>query len=34
MLLTDLSMANLKYPLVAMKSPHPSSVNYFFFDER
>jgi prepilin-type processing-associated H-X9-DG protein len=23
----------LKSPLVATKSPHPSSVNYFFFDE-
>jgi hypothetical protein len=28
-----LSMANFKSPLVATKSPHPSSVNYFFFDE-
>jgi prepilin-type processing-associated H-X9-DG protein len=28
-----MSMANFKSPLVAMKSPHPSSANYFFFDE-
>ncbi|HVB71695.1 MAG TPA: hypothetical protein VND83_09385 [Acidimicrobiales bacterium] len=28
-----LSMANFKYPLVATKSPHPLSVNYFFCDE-
>lgn len=27
------SMANFKSPLVATKSPHPLSVNYFFFDE-
>jgi prepilin-type processing-associated H-X9-DG protein len=26
-------MANFKSPLVATKSPHPSSANYFFFDE-
>ncbi len=29
----ELSMANFKSPLVATRSPHPSSVNYFFFDE-
>ena len=29
----ELSMANFKSPLVATKSPHPSSVNYFFIDE-
>jgi hypothetical protein len=28
-----MSMANFKSPLVAARSPHPSSVNYFFFDE-
>ena len=28
-----LSMANFKYPLVATRSPHPSSADYFFFDE-
>ena len=28
-----LSMANFKSPLVANKSPHPSRVLYFFFDE-
>jgi hypothetical protein len=27
------SMANFKSPLVATKSPHPSSVIYFFLDE-
>ena len=28
-----MSMANSKSPLVATRSPHPSSVNYFFLDE-
>ncbi len=31
--LAHMSMANFKYPLMARKSPHPSSVNYFLFDE-
>ena len=31
--ISALSMANFKYPLVATRSPHPSSADYFFFDE-